>query len=298
LTKGSTQRLGDTIFQIIGSAIKKYNHAMIFPVRILQLLRNNEHSVGPIASGIYLLYEEYNITSVFSVLCKDIVETLTLDSTDTAVSRNFSNFLTELAAVGAKLLIPHISTLSDELLNCESHVLRNCILQIMGDAIVGELTSEELTEDMKEARDEFLDNLLAHINDVSAHVRAKVLQIWQHLKEEEAVPLAFQLKVLQETVERLEDKTSSVRKYAVQLIKAFLERNPFSANLTLDELLKKHDVEVKKMEELGEIVAEERKKFDEVIEKWNIIAEELFQVIKDNLKECKSYLKDFKNQIL
>uniref|UniRef100_A0A1I8MCN6 Condensin complex subunit 1 n=1 Tax=Musca domestica TaxID=7370 RepID=A0A1I8MCN6_MUSDO len=275
----------ETVFQIFGTAIKRYQHAMNFPVRILQILRTVEHAAVSIANGINILHEEYNITSVFSVLIKEIVECLTLDSADSNVSRNFSNFLMHSASVAPKLMIPHISTLCDELLNCESYLLRNCILQIMGDAIVGELTSEELSEELKEARNEFLENLLMHINDVSAHVRSKVLQIWHHMKEEQAVPLSFQLKVLSEAVERLEDRTSSVRKHAVQLIKAFLERNPFSAKLTLEELQKKHNEEVEKMEKLTETLAEERKKAEEIEEKWTLVIPDILPFVEESLKE-------------
>ncbi|XP_036333555.1 condensin complex subunit 1 isoform X1 [Rhagoletis pomonella] len=284
--RSDNRHITDTVFQIFGTAIKRYNHALTFPVRVLQILRTTEHAAVSIASGINVLHEEYGISSVFSVLIKDIVETLTVDSADTAVSRNFSNFLMELATIAPKLMIPHLSTLCDELLNCESHTLRNCILQIMGDAIVGELTSEELSEELKEARNEFLENLLAHINDVSAHVRAKVLQIWNNMKEENAVPLSFQLKVLCEAVDRLEDKTSSVRKHAVQLIKSFLERNPFAAKLTLEELIKKHSEECEKMEKLSEVLAEERKKAEELDEKWNVLIPVILPIVEEHLKEC------------
>lgn len=282
--RSDNRHIVETIFQIFGTAIKRYQHAINFPVRILQILRTTEHAAVSVANGINVLHEEYGITSVFSVLIKEIVESLTLDSADTVVSKNFSSFLMELASIAPKLMIPHLSTLCDELLNCESHILRNCILQIMGDAIVGELTSEELSDELKEARNEFLENLLMHINDVSAHVRAKVLQIWHHMKEEQAVPLSFQLKVLCEAVDRLDDKTSSVRKNAVQLIKAFLERNPFSAKLTLAELLQKHDEEVKKMEKLTEQLEEERKKAEELEEQWNLVIPNILPFVEESVR--------------
>lgn len=274
----------ETIFQIFGTAIKRYQHAINFPVKILQVLRSVEHAGATLAHGIRLLHEEYNISSIFSILVKEITDSLAMDSSDIAVSRNYSNFLMELASITPKLIIPHMSTLSDELLNCESHVLRNCILQIMGDAILGELTSENLPEDMKEARNEFLENLLMHINDVSAHVRVKVLQIWNHLTEEQAVPLCFQLKVLSGAVERLEDKTSSVRKHAVELIKAFLERNPFSAKLTFDDLRMKHAEEVLKMEKLSQLLEREREKAKNLEEQWVEIMSSIMPFVEEIIK--------------
>ncbi|KAH8418366.1 hypothetical protein KR222_004050, partial [Zaprionus bogoriensis] len=275
----------ETLFHILGIAIKRYNHAMTFPARILQILRSTEHAAVTVANGILLLHEEYAVTTIFAVLMKDVVEALTLDTSDTAASRNFSNFLTEFSSIAPKLLIPHLSKVGDELLDCESHVLRNCVLQIMGDAVVGELTSEELDDDMKEARNEFLENLLAHVNDTSAHVRSKVLHIWHHLKEQHAIPLSFQLKVLREAVCRLEDKSSLVRKAAIQLIKAFLENNPYSGKLTLEELTKKHEKEVEVMEHLEEVIVEERKQAEKLLEQWESIVPELMPIIEENLRD-------------
>lgn len=185
------------------------------------------------------------------------------------------------------MMIPHLSKLGDELLDCESHVLRNCVLQIMGDAVVGELTSEELDDEMKEVRNEFLDSLLAHVNDISAHVRSKVLHIWHHLKEQHAIPLSYLIPVLREAECRLEDKSSLVRKSSIQLIKAFLENNPYSGKLTLEELIKKHENEVQVMEQLHEVLIEERKQAEKLNEEWESVIPELKPIIIQNLTECK-----------
>lgn len=287
----------ETLFHIFGIAIKRYNHAITFPARILQILRSTEHAAVTVANGILLLQQEYGITSVFSIIIKDVVEALTLDTSDTAATKNFSNFLTEFSSIAPKLMIPHLSKLGEDLLDCESHVLRNCVLQIMGDAVVGELTSEELDEDMKEARNEFLESLLAHVNDVSAHVRSKVLHIWHHLKEQHAIPLSFLINVLREAVCRLEDKSSLVRRSAVQLIKAFLENNPYSGKLTLEELIKKHEKEVQVMEQLDDVLAEERKENEKLDEQWESIVPELLPIIEENLRECKQMVSNLLNSV-
>lgn len=285
-SRNDTNAVIETIFQILGTAIKRYQHGINFPVKIIQILRCVEHAGLSIALGIHVLHEEFGISSILPVLIKEIIQSLRTDEADSAVSRNFANFLSELANISPKQMIPQLtsSSLCEELLNCESYVVRNCILQIMGDAILSEFTSEDLSEDMKNTRNEFLENLLMHINDISAHVRGKVLQIWNHLKMEQAVPLTYQLNVLSGAIERLEDKTSTVRKHAVQLIKSFLERNIFSANLTLDELEKKHAEEVEKMEELSKIVVEERAKAQVMDEQWTLIVPEILPFIEENLK--------------
>lgn len=113
------KKVADTVFQIFGTAIKRYNHALTFPVRILQILRTCEVAVSPSAHGVYLLAEEFGITTIFSTLLKDLVDTLSVDAADSSTSKYFSQFLSELGTIAPKLLIPHLATLRDELLNLD-----------------------------------------------------------------------------------------------------------------------------------------------------------------------------------
>lgn len=273
------RKFGETIFQILGIAIKRYNHAMTFPVKTMQILRTIDNVAPVIAGGITILAEEYGITSIFGVLINEIVDAVAEDATDGVLVKNVSSFLIELCSVAGKLLLPHLPTISEELLNCDSHPLRNCCLQIIGDTIANELANEDLSEEMKELRNEFLENLVTHFLDVSAHVRVKVLQIWIHLKEHNCIPLTFQSKVLMEGVNRLFDKTSTVRKASIQLIKAFLENNPFAPKLPLEEMIEKYKVECEKMEELQKVVEEEKQKAEEVEADWMEVVPKLMPIV-------------------
>lgn len=102
----------------------------------------------------------------------------------------------------------------------------------MGNVIVGQLSGEGLTDEQRETRDELLEDLLNHINDVSSYVRSKVLQLWSELESRMAVPLAWKLKVVRVAVERLHDKTATVRKNAISLLKTVLESNPFACKVS------------------------------------------------------------------
>lgn len=101
----------------------------------------------------------------------------------------------------------------------------------MNTMIVNHLNGEELTEDLRTLRDECLEDLFNHMNDVSSYVRSKVLQIWNDLKNKNAVPLAWIYPVVNQAVERLEDKTTTVRKNAIILLRSYLESNPFSSKV-------------------------------------------------------------------
>uniref|UniRef100_A0A182MHJ2 Condensin complex subunit 1 n=1 Tax=Anopheles culicifacies TaxID=139723 RepID=A0A182MHJ2_9DIPT len=270
------RKIADSVFQILGTAIKRYNHSLSFPVRILQILEHIEAAIPSIAGGILLLYEEFSIQTIYPVILKEIIERLSVDAADSQTARFYSIFLIELGTLAPKLMIPHLSMLSEELLNVDSYTLRNCILQIMGEAIVSELTSEDLSDELKETRDEFLDDLLNHIMDISAHVRSKTLQIWLNLKENNAVPLAWIHKVLNMAVERLEDKALLVRKQAIALIKSFLEHNPFSAKLSLAELKNQYEEEDKKLQNLRAQLVEHNTKMKTVEEEWEDIVVQMY----------------------
>lgn len=101
------------------------------------------------------------------------------------------------------------------------------------------MSGEDLNDEQKVLRDECLEDLWNHMNDISSYVRSKVLHIWNDLKVRDAVPLAWILRIVKRAIERLEDKTATVRKNAITLLRSFLESNPFSAKVTL-HLAKKY----------------------------------------------------------
>lgn len=116
------KRVNDTAFHLFGVAIKQYNHAVAFPLRIMEILQRQENAVSPIAHGIQLLADEYGITTVFNGLLKEFVEQLNVASPDATVAKNFSLFLMEMAELCPQLVMPELSPESDmceELLNLE-----------------------------------------------------------------------------------------------------------------------------------------------------------------------------------
>lgn len=113
------KRVVDTIFYILGTAIKRYNNAMTFPVKILQLLCTSEAAVLPVTNGLFLLHTDFGIKTIFATLLKDFVDAVGMAINDAQTVKNFGVFLAEIAASDAKMLIPHISSLSEEMLNLD-----------------------------------------------------------------------------------------------------------------------------------------------------------------------------------
>lgn len=101
----------------------------------------------------------------------------------------------------------------------------------MNAMIVNHLCGEDLNDEQRTLRDDCLEDLFNHMNDISSYVRSKVIQIWNDLKNKNAVPLSLIYRVVNRAVERLEDKTATVRKNAIILLRSYLESNPFSSKV-------------------------------------------------------------------
>lgn len=111
--------------------------------------------------------------------------------------------------------------------------MRNSVLTVISEIIINVLTNHELTDEQRESRDDFLAILTEHIVDVSASVRAKVMQQWARLQKESAIPLKCQRQILGKVVERLNDKGALVRKSAANCVTTFLTHNAYSANVSM-----------------------------------------------------------------
>ena len=165
-------------------------------------------------------------------------------------------------------------------LDGDSYAMRKCVLAILIEIILKTLKPREDQEDMseeqeemnKEARDQFLDCLEDHVHDVHAFVRTAVLQGWGKLCDAKAIPLSRQQRLLQLVKGRLQDKSSNVRKQAVQLLTSLLQCNPFLAAMHVEELREQLKKETKKLEELVEREGGQRR--EEAWEAFKVVLDE------------------------
>lgn len=111
--------------------------------------------------------------------------------------------------------------------------MRNAVLSVFGELISQLLTGPELNNEERSLRDTLFDKLSVHIYDVNAFVRSKVLQVWQILNERGAIPLIKQRDILTAVTGRLKDKSSLVRKSALQLLTNFITANPFAPKVRM-----------------------------------------------------------------
>ncbi|KAK3602734.1 hypothetical protein CHS0354_017179 [Potamilus streckersoni] len=238
------------IAHILGVMVKRYNHGLGVSLKVIQLLQHFEHLVTPLAEAVVLFVSEYGAKNVIAELFREIGRMDPADlARDTSGTRAYSTFIVEVAEKISAAVLPNISLILCHL-DAESHSMRNGILGVMGEIHIKILSQENLDDKLKTARDQFLDKLEDHIHDTAAFVRSKVLQIWLNIVNEKCLPLNRQGSLLHLVLGRLQDKSSQVRKSAIQLITNLLKSNPFAAKLSAEELKVSYETEKKKLDEM------------------------------------------------
>ncbi|KAG6452841.1 hypothetical protein O3G_MSEX007806 [Manduca sexta] len=286
IIKNKTVR--ETVFQVLGVLIKKYNHGTACVIKLVQILQMTEHAVSPICAGVVQLTKDFGLGTFGPQMVREIAEALASTDEENAVAgaeqgaaRNCGAFLLELTKELPKEMTGAIATLQSYLESDESYTLRISVLGMMCEVLSVELSGEGLSDEQRAKRDDFLDDLYEHIHDLSAYVRQKVLQFWCRLQRDNCVPVTRQRVVLERAIGRLKDKAALVRKAAIQLLKVFLETNPFSAQLKLEILEEQLATEQR-------ILSDIQKKLNTepdpaLIKKWEKIEVDVIDTIKKNL---------------
>ncbi|KAL4220856.1 meiotic chromosome condensation [Mactra antiquata] len=277
----------EAICHILSIMVKRYNHGLGASLKIIQLLQHFEHLVGPLSSVIKVCVDDYGYKSIVSELLREIGRMDSSDlSRDTSGTRAYTSFLVEMTEKCPAAVLPNISLVLCHL-DGESYSMRNGVLGAMGEILIKILSKENLDDKMKDTRDQFLEKLEDHVHDIHAFVRSKCLQIWLSIVNEKCLPLPHQENLLTLVIGRLKDKTSSVRKYAIQLITALLKNNPFAAKLSVQELELSYEKEAEKLKAMMPDEDEESSNAtmgEQTEEEWNKIKNDL-QCIVDEQEE-------------
>nr|CAD7196369.1 unnamed protein product [Timema douglasi] len=289
ISLAKSKNLRNSIMHVLGILLKRYRHVRSFIIKVMQLLKLYEHLVTPLAQGVVVAVNEYSCNNIVKELVREfsILESADL-AQDAVGTRSYSQFLVELAENLPALMLP-ITDLLTPYLDDEPYIMRNCVLTVMSEIVLKVLTSENLDNASLKNRNFFLQKLQEHLLDVNAFVRSKALQLWLKLCREHAIPIAWHGPLLTCVVDRLHDKSSNVKKFAVQVLTAFLEGNPFAAKLGLKELEAQFELEqanLKKLREDHGVIEEEEEEaevnrvatvFQKMESKFRTAVQELLQ---------------------
>ncbi|CAG5117955.1 unnamed protein product [Candidula unifasciata] len=254
LENPSAAKVKDTVIciaHIIGHLIKRFNHGLGASLKMDQLLKHFEFLTSPLTQIVEILVKEHGCKSIVADIMREIGNADTKEAArDTTAAKAYALFLAELAEKMPAVVLPCLPLVVG-LLDGESYTLRNGVLSMMGEILIKYLCKEELDDKLRATRDGLFEKLEDHIHDVNAFVRSKVLQIWLHVVTEKCLPLLRQESVMTLVVGRLNDKSSIVRKHAIQLVTALLKSNPFAAQLGIDDLQSNYEKEKALLEEMA-----------------------------------------------
>ncbi|CAH1965900.1 unnamed protein product [Acanthoscelides obtectus] len=267
-----------SIFCIFGHLITSYSYGSTFILRFTQLIKMYEHLSICAPAGIKQLIEDYNVKGLLHELIEELTEWQTDEKTqDMQGSKNCSIFLSNLAGLVPKLMMPEVRFLNNYL-HYDPPSLRVSVLTVMAEVILNNLIGEGLSEEMLEFRQDLFKILLEHIDDNAAVVRAKAIQLWAKLQQGAAIPLEAQNVILEDIVLHLHDKGVVVRRCAANCVLTFLTYNFYGKELSLaaakkvleEKLLKLKEFEERnkdpKVEKLQELQNQWDKKKDKIYE--------------------------------
>lgn len=273
LTK--SKELLEINYSILGIGIERYRQSLSFCLKFIQLLQHREQLAPLLAELVEFIVMRHDQRLLIGEILREIDRIDIRDlSRDSSCPRAVSTFLVTLSERCPKEFIPSLDHMFGYLAQ-DSYIMRNASLAVMANIIIKVLHASE--ED-KQLRDDLLDALLAHIQDMTGYTRSKALSVWSTLCENQCIPLAYIVPVTKAAVGRLMDKSCFVRKNAVRFIISVLSRNPFAGKLPMKVFCERYEVE---KQELERLIKEEEAK----IEREEDVCDTLSQGSQDDTQE-------------
>ncbi|KAK8845335.1 hypothetical protein IAR55_006048 [Kwoniella newhampshirensis] len=256
--KSNEIKLG--IYKVICIAVKFHGHAFGAQTSVIQNLTYFEHLSEPMAELLAILEKEFDFIQLGEEVLRDVAGK-TFAHNDAKGPRSFSKFLVRLAELSPRVVQKQMPLLLAHL-DSEAHPMRMAIVEIIGILIRDISSSDEGDEEQKTKQiKRFFELLMERFLDLNSWVRCKVLTTLIKLCDLPAKFPKQRHQITELTIRTLEDKTSSARRYAIQLLCKLLETHPFGAlhggTLNLQEWQDRYD---KVAEELAKVDAQELEK--------------------------------------
>ncbi|XP_062984497.1 condensin complex subunit 1 [Elgaria multicarinata webbii] len=241
----------EAVVHLLGVALLRYDHMLSATLKVTQMLQHFEHVAPVFVEAVSVWIKEYGMKSIVGELLREIGQKCPQElARDASGVKGYAAFLAELAEQTPAIVLANMSVLLHHL-DGENYGMRNAILAAMAEMLLQVLNGEQLEEAARNTRDQFLDTLQAHACDVNGFVRSRVLQLFTRIVQQKALPLTRFQAVVCLAVGRLQDRSVTVVKNAIQLLAAFLSNNPFSCKLSCTDLTQLLEKERQKLREMN-----------------------------------------------
>eukprot|EP01094_Clydonella_sp_ATCC50884_P012312 TRINITY_DN2231_c0_g1_i2.p1 TRINITY_DN2231_c0_g1~~TRINITY_DN2231_c0_g1_i2.p1 ORF type:complete len:1245 (+),score=332.82 TRINITY_DN2231_c0_g1_i2:437-3736(+) len=222
------------IFALATMLVQQYDQSANMVPSFIHLLHRHDHTVAPLSDLVAQLGKDERSASIIGDVLREL-------SSDTGASargsgpKNIAQFISDIAEANPRAILPHVSLLIGHLAN-DTHQVRNGVIQVLGFLVAkafNDSDEEVNNSNMAKQRDAMLEVLEERFHDSSSYTRSKVIQTWNYLVEQRAVPKAMIPSLATAVVARLEDKAAQVRKSAIGLMTSMLQYNPYLGELKL-----------------------------------------------------------------
>ncbi|WVW81595.1 hypothetical protein I302_103590 [Kwoniella bestiolae CBS 10118] len=251
------------IYKIICLSVKFHGHSFGAQTSIIQNLTYFEHFSEPMAELLSILEKEFDFTQLSEEVLRD-VSTKTFAHNDVKGPRSFSRFLIKLAELSPRVVAKQMALLLGHL-DSDAHPMRMAIVEIIGILIRDLSLSDEGDEEQKAKQiKRYFELLMERFLDLNSWVRCKVLTTIIKLCDLPAKFPKQRHQITELTIRTLEDKTSSARRYAIQLLCKLLETHPFGAlhggTLNLGEWQDRYDKIAAELDKVDAVELEKAKR--------------------------------------
>ncbi|KAF4564796.1 Condensin complex subunit [Pleurotus pulmonarius] len=213
------------VFHVIALAVKHHNHGHAARINIMQNLQYYEHLSEPMAECLNLLSGTYDYNQLGDEILRDIASKV-FNAQDTKGPRNFSKFLVKYAELLPRNVMKQMVLLVTQL-DSEAYPMRVAMVEIMG-YLIKDLAQEEESAQIDKQLNNLFEQLIQRMLDISSYVRTKVLAVFIKICEMKDAKFPKQrLLMTDAAINSLDDKASTVRKSAVQLLTSLVETHPF-----------------------------------------------------------------------
>lgn len=207
-----------SIISILAISIKNYKEYEWIKSTILQDLTFYDHSFKYVAELLSILAEQYEDSSLINNLLEQFSQHYYGEG-EVSLAKNVCSCLLELANLSPRHLLKNALYLV-ELLNCEHYSARLSLVEAISLIIKNLGNSQDSTRSLLKILEE-------RVRDVNAFVRAKVLNCMSDLCVQNSLSTASRESIMNIAIGRLLDKSSNVRRKAIQLIGDFIHTHPF-----------------------------------------------------------------------
>ena len=215
---------------VISISIVHYNQSFNSQTSILSNLQYFDHLSEFFAELLSNLFNKFQHNSLSNQLLSDI-SGLSFNGNDLKAPRSFSKFIIKLSQLIPSIVLKNIVLLQSHI-DSDAYTMRNALIEVIGNLIcyLSTLNLNDNDNDFETNQTQiqsFFNVLIDRFLDNNSYVRSKVLGTFSKIID---LPTKFpkqRIDLLLNTLRHLDDKSSSVRKNATNLLTKLILTHPY-----------------------------------------------------------------------